>query len=320
MKPIKVCFISLRSYPLFNHKSKAYFGGAEVQISLLARELAKDKHFIVSVITGNYGQAAVMKKGRLKLFKTKLFDFFKILKLANADAYIERTINPKIILIYLFCRLFNKKFIYMVAHDWDLNHKIINLADLIIAQHQQQDEFLKRNSTIMPSIVQLSSMEKSLKRKYILWVGRADDWKKPLAFIELAKNYPQEKFLMICRSGQQKTPASNLPNLKIIPQVSYSKIINVFRQAKFLVNTSDAEGFPNTFLQAGATGTPVLSFKVNPDHYLDKYHCGLVGQNLQKLLADPRKLKIMGKNHYDYVKKYHSLKNLKSFKQILYKL
>ena len=320
MKPVKICFISLKSYPLFTNNSTAYFGGAEVQINLLASELAKDKHFSVSVITGDYGQPAIIKQGRLTLLKTKLFDFFTILKLADAGIYIERTINPKILLVYLFCRLFHKKFIYMVAHDWDLNHSVIKLADLIITQHQQQNKMLKFNNLVVPSLIKFGPNKKIFKRKYILWVGRADSWKNYQAFIKLAKNYPQEKFLMICRSGQQKTPATDLPNLKIISFVPATKILDFFRQAKILVNTSEAEGFPNTFLQAGVMKTPVLSFKVNPNNYLKTYNCGLIGSDLNLILKSPVKLKIMGQNHYDYVKKHHSLKNLEIFKQTLYKL
>ena len=94
-----------------------------------------------------------------------------------------------------------------------------------------------------------------------------------------------------------------------------------FRQAKMLVNPPVAEGWPNTFLQAGAAKTPVLSSQVNPDNYIIKYACGLIGSNqLGSMLANPQRLQIMGSNHYNYVKKYHSLKNINVFKQALAKL
>ena len=94
-----------------------------------------------------------------------------------------------------------------------------------------------------------------------------------------------------------------------------------FRQAKVLVNTSVAEGWPNTFLQAGAAGTPVLSFQVNPDNYLTKFNCGFIGQNqFKQILNNPRQLKTRGQNHLNYVKRYHGLANLKLLKQILYRL
>lgn len=328
MKLIKVCFICLRSYPLFANKSSDYFGGAEVQISLLAKELAKDKHLDVNVINGNYDQPTIIKQGRLRLFKTRLFDFFRILKLVDADIYVERTINPKIILVYLFCRIFHKKFIYMVAHDWDLNHQIIKLADLIIVQHLQQQKSLKFHSLVMPSLIKIDKTKKSFRRKYILWVGRADEWKRPKEYINLAQRFSKEEFVMICRLGKNKKLfqavkklAESLSNLIFLTSVPYEEISDYFSQAKILVNTSAAEGFPNTFLQAGVTKTPVLSFKINPDNYINKYCCGRVGKQwFKSLLANPQELKKMGQAHYQYVKIHHNLKKLAQFKQILYKI
>ena len=317
MKPVKICFISLNSYPLFNKNSLDYFGGAEVQISLITQALAKDKHFAVSLITGNYGQPPIFTRGRLKIYKTRLWDFLKILKTVNADIFVERTINPKVFLVGWWCRLFKKKFVYMAAHDWDCSYSGLKLAHLIFTQHQQQSAALKKNlnlsSIMMPPLVKIGPAQKPLERKYILWVGRADDWKRPLDFINLVRRNPQEKFVMICRPGKVKLKI-NLPNLIFIPAVPATKILDYFRQAKIFVNTSNAEGFPNTFLQAGAAKTPVLSFRVNPDNYLNKYHCGQVGQKLFQPGKD------MGQNHYRYVKKYHGLKNLEIFKQTLCRL
>jgi len=332
VKPIKVCLISLKSYPLFTKNSTAYFGGAEVQISLIARELAKDKRFRVSLITSNYGQPPVVERGRLTLYKTKLFDLPTILKTANADIYVERTVNPKVLLVGWWCRLFKKKFVYMMAHDWDSNYSGLKLADLIIAQHHQQKLALikkfKLKSLVISPIIKTPNSKKITKGKFILWVGRADAWKNPLKFLDLARHHPQEKFVMVCRQGKDKNlfnlvknQAESLTNIDFFPAVPAEKISTFFLQAKILVNTSTAEGFPNAFLQAGASKTPVLSFKVNPDNYLNNYRCGLVGRKqFKELLDKPARVKTMGQNHYQYIKKYHSLKNLEPFKQTLYKL
>lgn len=325
MKPVNICLISLRSYPLFAKKSSEYFGGAEVQISLIAKELAKDSRFKVSVITGDYGQKKVISKKGLKIYKTNLIDFFKILKDVDADIYVERTVNPKVRLVGWWCRLFKKKFVYMVAHDWDCVYPGLKLADLIVTQHRQQSTALKKNlklnSLVMPSIIKIAVTKKIVKRKYVLWVGRADDWKRPLDYLDLTRRYPQEKFVMICRPGKIKTQTDSLPNLKFFPSVPPEKILDFFRQAKVLVNTSTAEGFPNTFLQAGATKTPILSYRVNPDNYLNQYHCGLVGRRwLESIFNHPSKLKTMGENHYNYVKKNHSFKNINILKTAVWEL
>ena len=53
---IRVCFISPKVYPIFNRSMSHVFGGAEVDLYMLSTELAKDDHFSVSVIAGDYGQ------------------------------------------------------------------------------------------------------------------------------------------------------------------------------------------------------------------------------------------------------------------------
>lgn len=338
VKPIKICFISLRSYPLFAEKSKEYFGGAEVQISLVTQELAKDKRFIVSIITGDYDQAKVVSQGRLKLYKTKLFDFFKILKTVDADVYVERTVNPKVCLVGWWCRLFKKKFVYMVAHDWDTINRWLYYfglkgANLIITQSQIQKKNLLKNfqlnSIVIPSLASsYKTKGKHYEREFILWVGRADKWKRPLSFINLAKKFPREKFIMICRQGNDKKLFDKIkrqarlqPNLKFLPAVPIEEMVKFFQKAKVFVNTSIAEGFPNTFLQAGLTETPVFSYQVNPDDYLNQYHCGLVGpRRFEQLLNHPARLKIMGQNHYNYVKTTHTLTNLTKLKRALRQL
>ena len=102
-------------------------------------------------------------------------------------------------------------------------------------------------------------------------------------------------------------------------------MISLLRTAKILVNTSTAEGFPNTFLEAGLTQTPILSLKVNPDNFISKYKCGVIASNNQKdlekrlsnLLNHNSRLRKLGVNNYKYAIKYHGLKNLKVLKQAL---
>jgi len=363
MKPLKICFISLNSYPLFLKKSTGYFGGAEVQISLIVKELMRDKKFEVSLIVGDYGQNKIVKKGRLTIYKSLdkneyimlsfLKAFITMVKI-KADVFVARTANPLAGVVAIFCKLFNKKFVYMAAHEWDCQKDFGNYlknirklffrlgliqADLIIVQTKTQQKNLKKDfglsSQLMASVIKPWKLKKTFKREFILWVSRADDWKRPLSYIKLAKKIPQQKFVMICRQGkdiklfnQVKKQAKFQSNLKFLPVIPIEEIMRFFAKAKLFINTSEEEGFPNTFLQAGMTKTPVLSLKVNPNQYFNKYNCGLVADNKQKqmtklcykMLNNPKMLAIMGDNHYDYVKKNHSFKNINIFKQVLLEL
>jgi hypothetical protein len=54
MRPIRVCFVSLYSYPVFAGNSNLVFGGSEVRASLLTKGIAADPRFFdVSVVSCN---------------------------------------------------------------------------------------------------------------------------------------------------------------------------------------------------------------------------------------------------------------------------
>ena len=96
-KSIRICFVSLKAYPLFNPSVETIFGGAEVDLYLLAAELAKDKNFEVSFVVGDYRQDPVEIRENVTLIKSvnvskNLFlgspKIWSALKKANADIYM----------------------------------------------------------------------------------------------------------------------------------------------------------------------------------------------------------------------------------------
>ena len=103
-KKIKICFFSFFGYSLFNTNRNLPFGGAEVQLYLLSKQLSKNRRFEISFLIGNepikkdvefYGNIRLY--GILPLKKSilnYLFAFittFKILKTINPDILIQRT-------------------------------------------------------------------------------------------------------------------------------------------------------------------------------------------------------------------------------------
>ena len=61
-----------KAYPLFNPQIKTVFGGAEVDLYLLATELAKDNDFAVSFITADYGQPPIETIAGVKIILHKV--------------------------------------------------------------------------------------------------------------------------------------------------------------------------------------------------------------------------------------------------------
>ena len=106
---------------------------------------------------------------------------------------------------------------------------------------------------------------------------------------------------------------AQVPNLRWLTNVPFEDTQALFAQAKVFVNTSRAEGFPNTFLQAAAGGTPVVSWSVNPEGILDRYQFGICAngdhekfvQAVSRLATDPVLASRLGENGRRYIGECH---------------
>jgi len=171
-------------------------------------------------------------------------------------------------------------------------------------------------------------------KKYILWVSRADKWKRPELFIKLTDKFPTIKFLMICSKGKDKNywnqiyfKAKKRKNIKFYEFIPFHKIDKTFNKAKIFINTSTFEGFPNTFIQSLLNGTPIISLNVDPDDFLILNKCGFNCKDdfkklvkYLKLLLDDDKLYFKySKNGYDFVKENNDIKKISHLWSILIK-
>ncbi len=232
------------------------------------------------------------------------------MKKADADIYIIKTISVGVPLVRRFCRRYQRKFVYRTAHQDECDgtclkqHPILGRmfiralrqADIVFAQNQSDAENLKRLHGIDASAVgnahRLPDMIGTTDRDMILWVARSAAFKQPEVFLELAGRFPDEKFVMICQRATEKSNyellrehAAKIPNLEFVRRVPFHEIDSYFRRAKVFVNTSVAEGFANTFIQACKWAVPVLTLAANPDGFPDRYDCGrCAGGNTDKLV------------------------------------
>lgn len=114
-------------------------------------------------------------------------------------------------------------------------------------------------------------------------------------------------------SARVEAEVAAQPNIRLIPGVPFHDITVLFEDAKVFVNTSHYEGFPNTFLQAAACGTPIVSWAVNPEGLLDRHGIGYcAAQNPEQFEADVRRLcetpalrEELGANGRRYVAQHH---------------
>jgi len=180
----------------------------------------------------------------------------------------------------------------------------------------------KQHRQVVPSIAAWSvGPLPRRRREYVLWVGRTVDFKQPRKLLDLARATPEIPYVMICAPGSNReahetlrTEAAAVDNLKFVPGVSPDSVMAYFQKAAVLVNTSAAEGFPNTFLQAGVAGTPVVSLGVDPDGFIPQYDCGITCSHdstrmpaaVRDLWNGPEDWERKRRNISEYVKKNHS--------------
>ena len=360
-RPILVCFTTYKAYPIFNPDVKATFGGAEVDLYLLATELAKDKRFEVSFVVGDYGQPEKEFIENVALYKTVDVkgDFFtqtpkiwRALQKIDADIYFNEACSLNTFLHALFCKLKKKIFVYRTASQketdgtyfrskilrgiavkWAFRH-----ADQVLAQNECDIINLKINAGVSSIVFRNSCrIPKYINKNKdaVLWVGRSAKVKRPELFLELAREFTLQNFVMICPRGIDDSYyedlvwyAESIKNLEFIKYCAFEKIDEYFQNAKIFVNTSDLEGFPNTFVQASKTATPILSLNVNPDNFLNNYNCGICCQGDMQKMKDSLKSMLgtnmafeMGKNARLYAEAKHDIANIiENYKDLFIKL
>jgi len=361
LRLIRVCFIAPKAYPLFNQNVKEVFGGAEVDLYFLATELAKDENFKVSFITADYGQEKSETIEGVRLIKSVglkknplngAVKIWQAMQWADAEIYFQETACWGTFLAAMFCRLHNKMFVYRTANQGECDGTLLGERRLLYKAYRWslkkarqvivQNEIDKENlqdSVGIPSIVirngqRLAELGQKI-RDSVLWVGRSTHLKRPELFVKLAMNLPNEMFTMVCQEATDDenyaalmAQANEVKNLQFIERAPFSEIDSYFQRAKVFVNTSDSEGFPNTFVQACNCATPILSLKVDPDGFITKHNCGIgcngnwqrMLDSLKEILVDERYLE-MGENGKKYVEEYHDVtKIVQQYKELFEKL
>jgi glycosyltransferase involved in cell wall biosynthesis len=357
-----VAIVSPMAYGLFNPKSSIVFGGSEVQLTFLAKKLAKDMstHVLVANTTVKRDPERfenVFVHSTFTLRKNLSNYVFAPLQLFNRlvsicpDVVIQRGAGAEAGICAIYCLLFGKRFVYSIAHDMDVSGEFARKgvigrlfsygfanADAVVAQNSDQVRLLFKWKPHMqvPQIIKSMyplSVERKAKKKYVLWVARSDAWKNPQLFLDLAKKFSHLRFVMIMPKSADSSTwkrvfdcAQKLSNVTFIESVPFEKIQKYFAEAILFVNTSEYEGFPNTFVQSCIGKTPIVSYKVNPEGILEKNKIGLCAdgsferlcQAVEILTKNKRKYSDYSENAYTYFLKNHSIDaNIKQWKQII---
>jgi glycosyltransferase involved in cell wall biosynthesis len=242
--------------------------------------------------------------------------------------------------------------VFHVAHDLDVTkpaspwfrpHKLlderlmvygIRRATDVICQTRSQAEMLRalygRCSHIIPNGHPVSDRVSTDKgRPTIMWIGNWKRLKRPELFITLAEKIAPghgARFVMCGRTDGDEAlvAAARARGIEVLGEVANGDVQSLLLQSYLLVNTSEMEGFSNTFIEAWMRGVPVLSLGVDPDDVLVRQgigvKCGsmdeLVGA-VDRLLQDRQARDSLGRRAREYAEAHYSLRNIERVVDVL---
>ena len=283
----------------------------------------------------------------------------KLLREINPDVIYQRGLKAYTGILARFAQRNNCRFIFHVAHDYDvIPNKSLALhwlfrvleksigeyglkrADYVIAQTKQQSKYLsdnynRKDGIIIPNFhpAPVEQIDKPKRPIRVVWVANFKSMKRPEMFVRLAKelkDYTEVKFIMIGRQGSKKhytdlhDEISKTSNIEYLGELSIDEVNQVIATSHIFVNTSMAEGFPNTFIQAWMRQVPVVSVNVNTDDVLDGKTTGIYGETyegmkeaVKNLLEDDVLRTSMGQRAQEYAFKHHSTSNAQELIQLI---
>ncbi len=171
--------------------------------------------------------------------------------------------------------------------------------------------------------------------KQVAWIANLKPLKNPGAFVRLARRFADRsdiRFVMIgdaIEGGEwtqrQLAEIGATPNLEYRGALSQAAVNGVLEHTDLLVNTSDYEGFSNTFIQAWMRRVPVVSLRVDPDRLLSSGGLGVVTGDepalyecVAALLGDPERCAAIGARARRYALEHHAESNIETLARLLH--
>jgi glycosyltransferase involved in cell wall biosynthesis len=263
------------------------------------------------------------------------------LKRADADVYYTSCAGMGLGLMAMFCRRHNRRLVFRLAHDFDAEPEKLLIrfwrdkklyeyglrrADVLIAQTESQQRALHENYGLSSSITagmfvdppakHLDFIERDVD---VLWVNNIRAFKRPDLAISLASQLPSRQIHII--GGRLKgfesmyddleRASASLANVTFHGRIAYHDIGDFYDRSRVFVNTSDSEGFPNSYLQCWRRGVPVIAF-FDPDGLIRREGLGKtvdtveeMASAVERFLTDKDYLRETSARCADYMKRQY---------------
>lgn len=211
--------------------------------------------------------------------------------------------NRNLLFVALWAKLFGSKVVHFLASDVELDkiynsfearvnkkmfHHGLKYVDYFVAQNEYQRAVAQQRYPgakvlIIPNVwgalPEKNDVAALTEKGFVLWVGNTRRLKRPQWVFEIAKQFPDLTFVMIGGNSDNEVYeqclqlAKQTPNVRFMGSVQFFDTDQYFKQTKYLLCTSEYEGFPNTFLQAWSHNVPVLS-TVDPSGVIGRHGLG----------------------------------------------
>ena len=280
---------------------------------------------------------------------------YRTLKQVNPDVVYQRVGGAYTGVCAHYARQYGRRMIWHVAHDKDLvpgGHLVSNRpvagyldgalleygirhAGQIVTQTKTQAALLASNygreaDAVIPNFHPAPTEELNKDGAMtVVWIGNMKVWKRPEVFIDMARDLSQMtsgsdmRFVVIGAPAQNRQrqlrlveSMGSVPNLMYKGAVGQEEVNEILASAHILVNTSQYEGFSNTWIQAWMREVPVVSLELNPDGVFDDQKVGICAgsydrlvKTLSELAEDRRRLDVMGKEAARYAASHHGMEN-----------
>lgn len=228
----------------------------------------------------------------LRFVHPRLTKVLAAMREADADVYYQSPSSMYTGLVAWFAQRHGRKSVVRIASDlgcipgrqliryrrdrWLYEYGLRH-ATLLAAQTSSQRRLLQRHygleSPVVNMAIEIPARGASQTQDIdVLWLANPRPVKRPEILLELARRLPHCRFAVAggplpgaeVYFNDFAHAARQLPNVQLLGPVPYRQTGALFERARLHINTSSAEGFPNTFLQAWARGVPVVSF-FDPD-------------------------------------------------------
>jgi glycosyltransferase involved in cell wall biosynthesis len=322
---MKILFLSSYAHLVLEKSATRVSGGAELQVALLARELAGGGIEVV-IVGGDTGQRDGAYIEGVKIRTGGKFHSGNPVEMLGAVPRVFSVIREEkpdwvfllgwtawMAIVVAMRRMLGFRAGFICGLDSELTGDFrrenpvrgglfewgVGKCDLRFAMTEYQRAlFAKRGwscGMYRNLILPRAFPNAGVKEVDFLWVSRCQPVKRPHLFLDLVEKLPEHTFEMICPREDVglwegvAARAAGMKNLLFVEKVPYHEIQAHYDAARVFVNTSEWEGWPNSFIQAGLGGAALLSLAVNPDGIFERFGLGrFAGGDFEKLKSEAR--------------------------------